>query len=109
VVSTLEGKTSMLIYDSADIESAVETIVDGCFYSNGQHRHSLNKVLVQENVYDDVLKRLERRFTRLNAGNHLDKCNDYSKLIDSNERERLRTNLEIQSLQFGAQVVFYFL
>lgn len=33
---SLEGKSSMVIYDSADIDSACESVVDGVFYSNGQ-------------------------------------------------------------------------
>ena len=33
---SLNGKSSMIIYDSADIDSAIETTVDGCFYANGQ-------------------------------------------------------------------------
>lgn len=33
---SLEGKGSLVVYESADIDSAVEAVVDGCFYSNGQ-------------------------------------------------------------------------
>ncbi len=36
VLLSLEGKSSIVVYDSADLDSAVETVVDGCFYSNGQ-------------------------------------------------------------------------
>lgn len=36
VVVSLEGKSSLVVYESADLDSAIETIVDGCFYSNGQ-------------------------------------------------------------------------
>jgi len=33
---SLEGKSSMVVYESADTDSAVECAVDGCFYANGQ-------------------------------------------------------------------------
>ena len=33
---SLEGKSSLIIYEAADIDSAIEAIVDGCFYANGQ-------------------------------------------------------------------------
>ena len=33
---SFEGKSSLVVYESADIDSAVEAIVDGCFYANGQ-------------------------------------------------------------------------
>ncbi|CAF0965081.1 unnamed protein product [Brachionus calyciflorus] len=100
---SLEGKTSMVIYDSADLDSAVETIVDGSLYSNGQHRYSLNKLFIQENIYQKVLKRLETRFSKLNSGNHMDKCNDIGQLINQNDIENFKQALSIQTNEFGAQ------
>jgi acyl-CoA reductase-like NAD-dependent aldehyde dehydrogenase len=38
---SLEGKASLAIYEWADVESAIETIVYGCFYSNGQVNQTL--------------------------------------------------------------------
>jgi acyl-CoA reductase-like NAD-dependent aldehyde dehydrogenase len=33
---TLNGKSSLVIYDSADFDSAIESVVDGCYYANVQ-------------------------------------------------------------------------
>jgi acyl-CoA reductase-like NAD-dependent aldehyde dehydrogenase len=33
---SLEGKASLVVYECSDIDSVVETVVDGCFYANGQ-------------------------------------------------------------------------
>ena len=33
---SLDGKSSMVVYDSAELDSAVECAVDGCFYANDQ-------------------------------------------------------------------------
>ena len=118
---SVDGKSSMVIYESADIDSSIECVVDGCFYSNGQvnswyfvcfklnliienlkNRYSLNKLYVQECVYDDVMLRLETRFSKLKTGNHLDKCNDYGPVFNLNE---LKEALENQSTEFGAEVI----
>ncbi len=61
-------------------------------------------MFVQESVYEDVVKRLERRFEKLRTGNNLDKCNDYSALIDANDSQILKSSLTNQSAQFGAKV-----
>lgn len=50
-----------------------------------QHRYSLNKVLVQECIYNDVLERLVARFSKVKTGNHMDKCNDYGSVRNSVE------------------------
>jgi acyl-CoA reductase-like NAD-dependent aldehyde dehydrogenase len=64
----------------------------------------LNKVFVQESVYERVQQRLEERFGKLRTGNHLDKCNDYSVLINQNDLDSLKQGLQNQASQFGAQV-----
>lgn len=55
-----------------------------------QHRFSINKVLVQENVYDDIYDRLDKRFQRLRCGSNLDKCNDYGAFINETEFNSLK-------------------
>ena len=121
----------MAIYDTADIDSAIETIVDGCFYSNGQvnkkfyyirifltfksklsftlfkHRYSLNKVFIQENIYEDVRSRLEKRFAKLRVGNHMDKCNDIGPLLNPNDISNFREISKNQVTESGVQVLAF--
>ena len=104
VLLSVEGKSAMIVYESADLDSAVEISVDGCLYSNGQHRYSLNKIFVQENVYETFLRRLENRFTKLRHGNHMDKCNDIGNLIDKFDMENFRKALNEQEKEFGAKI-----
>ncbi|RNA25037.1 Aldehyde dehydrogenase family 16 member A1 [Brachionus plicatilis] len=100
----VEGKSSMIVYESADVDSAIETAVDGCLYSNGQHRYSLNKIFVQENIYESFLRKLECRFDKLRQGNHMDKCNDIGCLIDKNDLDKFRRALSEEASEFGAKV-----
>ena len=68
-----------------------------------QHRYSLNKLFIQENVYDDVLQRLEARFNKLKVGNHLDKCNDCGPILNAAEFKEV---IEAQATEFEAEVYF---
>jgi len=97
----LEGKGLVVVYESADVDSVVESVIDGCFYSNGEHRYSLNKVLIQESVYGSFLERLETRFSKLRTGNNMDKCNDYGPVRNSFQ---LKEALAKQVEAYGAQV-----
>ena len=49
--------------------------------------------MVQESIYEDTLKRLERRFQKLRVGTHLDKCNDFGPFINESEANKFRNNL----------------
>lgn len=63
----------------------------------------MNKLFIQENVYDDVLQRLEARFNKLKVGNHLDKCNDCGPILNAAEFKEV---IEAQATEFGAEVYF---
>lgn len=38
VLVSCEAKSSLVVYESADFDSAIEAVIEGCFYSNGQVR-----------------------------------------------------------------------
>lgn len=61
----------------------------------------MNKVLIQECMYADILQRLENRFVKVRTGNHLDKCNDYGPVLNSQEFKDI---LAKQVMTNGAQV-----
>ena len=64
----------MVVYDSADLDSAAESVVDAIWFNQGQVCSAGSKLLVQEPIYDKFVdklkKRLERGF-RIGERNHL--------------------------------------
>ncbi len=54
----------------------------------------MNKVFVQENIFDDILQRLEIRFKKLRVGSNMDKCNDYGPFVNANDSKQLKDGLK---------------
>ena len=76
--ATLElgGKAANIIYDDAAIDEAVEGIVNGIFFNQGHVCCAGSRLLVQENIHDEVLEKLKVRMSHIRLGNPLDKNTD---------------------------------
>jgi aldehyde dehydrogenase (NAD+) len=72
----LGGKSPYIIFDDADIDSAVEGLVDAIWFNQGQVCCAGSRLLVQEGIADDVYARLKTRMKALRVGNPLDKSID---------------------------------
>ena len=77
-MATLElgGKAANIIYDDAAIDEAVEGIVNGIFFNQGHVCCAGSRLLVQENIHDEVLEKLKIRMSHIRLGNPLDKNTD---------------------------------
>ena len=86
--ATLElgGKAANIIFDDAPIDQAVEGIVGGIFFNQGQVCCAGSRLLVQKNIHDEVIRRLKRRLETLRMGDPLDKNTDLGAI---NSREQL--------------------
>ena len=76
--ATLElgGKAANIVFDDAAIDEAVEGIVNGIFFNQGHVCCAGSRLLVQENIHDEVLEKLKVRMSHLRVGNPLDKNTD---------------------------------
>ena len=88
---TLEqgGKSPFIVYDDADLEGAIEGLVDAIFFNQGQVCCAGSRLLVQENIADDFLTRLKQRMARLRLGDALDKGIDIGAVIDPVQYETI--------------------
>ncbi|MGC2963763.1 aldehyde dehydrogenase family protein [Paraburkholderia sp. GV068] len=68
----LGGKSPFVVFDDADIEQAVEWIMFGIFWNQGQVCSATSRVLVQKGIYDKLLERLVEETNRITVGNGLD-------------------------------------
>src|SRR5579859_6264558 len=55
------GASANVVFEDAPLDQAVEGIVNGIFFNQGQVCCAGSRLLVQESVYDEVLDRLKRR------------------------------------------------
>jgi aldehyde dehydrogenase (NAD+) len=72
----LGGKAANIIFEDAPIDQAVEGIVNGIFFNQGQVCCAGSRLFVQEPALDAVLERLRRRLGTLRLGDPLDKNTD---------------------------------
>jgi len=90
VTLELGGKAANIVFDDAPVDQAVEGIVDGIFFNQGHVCCAGSRLLVQENVHDDVLERLKARMTTLRVGDPLDKNTDVGAINSAAQLTRIR-------------------
>ena len=99
--ATLElgGKAANIVFDDAAIDEAVEGIVNGIFFNQGHVCCAGSRLLVQENVADDVIMRLKHRLQTLRVGDPLDKNTDVGAINSAAQLARIRELTEIGEAQ----------
>ena len=78
----LGGKSPYVVFDDADLDSAVEGLVDAIWFNSGQVCCAGSRLLVQEGVADRFHDKLKRRMDGLRIGDPLDKCIDVGAVVD---------------------------
>ncbi|HET8989394.1 MAG TPA: aldehyde dehydrogenase family protein, partial [Humibacillus sp.] len=91
--ATLElgGKAANVVFDDAPIDQAVEGIVGGIFFNQGQVCCAGSRLLVQENVHDEVVAKLKRRLQTLRVGDPMDKNTDLGAINSREQLDRITT------------------
>ena len=100
----LGGKDSLIVLEDADMERATSAASFGAFMHQGQVCMSVEKVLVQEQVYDTFMKGFVARASKLKTGNVADKSNVIGPLINDRQAARVKHQLE-DAVAKGAKIV----
>ncbi|MEU7980347.1 aldehyde dehydrogenase family protein [Micromonospora sp. NPDC049081] len=90
VTLELGGKAANIVYDDAPVDQAVEGIVNGIFFNQGHVCCAGSRLLVQENVAEQVLDALKRRMALLRVGDPLDKNTDVGAINSAAQLARIR-------------------
>ncbi|RNI22156.1 aldehyde dehydrogenase family protein [Flexivirga caeni] len=85
----LGGKAANIIFDDAPVDQAVEGIVNGIFFNQGQVCCAGSRLLVQESVAEDVIHRLQRRLGTLRVGDPMDKNTDVGAINSAAQLARI--------------------
>jgi aldehyde dehydrogenase (NAD+) len=86
----LGGKGANIVFEDAPIDEMIEGIIDGIFFNQGHVCCAGSRLLVQESVADEVLRRLLRRVDQLRVGNPMDKNTDVGAINSAAQLERIR-------------------
>ncbi|MYS91796.1 MULTISPECIES: aldehyde dehydrogenase family protein [Streptomyces] len=102
VTLELGGKGANIVFDDAPVDQAVEGIVNGIFFNQGQVCCAGSRLLVQESIQGELLESLKRRLSTLRLGDPLDKNTDIG-AINSEEQLTRITSLVEQGEAEGAE------
>ena len=81
----LGGKAANIVFEDAAIDEAVEGIVNGIFFNQGHVCCAGSRLLLQENVAEEVLSKLKTRMAKIRVGDPMDKNTDLG-AINSHEQ-----------------------
>jgi aldehyde dehydrogenase (NAD+) len=98
----LGGKAANIVFDDAPIDQAIEGIVNGIFFNQGHVCCAGSRLLVQENIHEEVVDRLKQRLSTLRLGDPLDKNTDIGAINSREQLMRIRELSDIGEAE-GAQ------
>jgi len=78
----LGGNAPFIVYEDADLDSAVKGLIAAKFRNAGQTCVCVNRVLVQESIYNKFVDKFKKEVEKLNIGNGLDEKNNIGPLIN---------------------------
>ena len=86
----LGGKSPFIIFEDADLDGAVEGVVDAIWFNQGQVCCAGSRLLVQEGIAEKVYAKLRARMANLRVGDPLDKSVDMGAIVDPVQLKRIR-------------------
>ncbi|OOY03504.1 betaine-aldehyde dehydrogenase [Thioclava sp. F28-4] len=104
VTMELGGKSPMIVFDDADIESAIGAAMLGNFYSSGQICSNGTRVFVQKGIKEKFLARLKERAETIVAGDPLDEATQFGPLISKAQFDKVMSYVESAKSE-GARLV----
>jgi aldehyde dehydrogenase (NAD+) len=95
VTLELGGKAANIVFDDAPIDETVEGIVNGIFFNQGHVCCAGSRLLLQENVAEEVLHKLKKRMEKIRVGDPMDKNTDVGAI---NSKEQLLKIIELAAV-----------
>jgi aldehyde dehydrogenase (NAD+) len=86
----LGGKSPFVVFEDADLDSAVEGLVDGIWLNQGQVCCAGSRLLMQESIAETLMKKIRDRMSTLRVGSPLDKAIDIGAIVAPVQLDRIR-------------------
>ena len=97
----LGGKSPFIVFEDADLDSAVEGLVDGIWLNQGQVCCAGSRLLMQESIAEPLIAKIRERMVTLRVGPPLDKAIDIGAIVAPVQLERIQ-RLVNQGIAEGA-------
>jgi aldehyde dehydrogenase (NAD+) len=97
----LGGKSPFVIFEDADLDSAVEGLVDGIWFNQGQVCCAGSRLLMQESIAETLISKIRERMSTLRIGLPLDKAIDIGAIVAQVQLDRIHRMVD-QGIADGA-------
>ncbi len=99
----LGGKSPFIVFDDADLDGAVEGLVDAIWFNQGEVCCAGSRLLVQEGIAEKLYAKVRARMETLRVGSPLDKSTDIGAVVSAEQLDRITALVETGRKE-GAQV-----
>jgi aldehyde dehydrogenase (NAD+) len=100
----LGGKAANIVFEDAPLDQAIEGVIAGIYFNMGHVCCAGSRLLVQESVFNTVVRKLRDRIQTLRLGNPLDKNTDIGAINNKPQLEKIRELVE-SGVAEGAELV----
>src|ERR1700685_1403692 len=97
----LGGKSPFIVFEDADLDSAVEGLVDGIWLNQGQGCCAGSRLLMQESIAEPLIPKIRDRWGTLRVGPPLDKGIDIGAIVARVQLDRIQRLVD-QGISEGA-------
>ncbi|MZR31279.1 aldehyde dehydrogenase family protein [Sneathiella litorea] len=97
----LGGKSPFIVFDDADLDSAVEGVVDAIWFNQGQVCCAGSRLLLQEGIAEKMVAKLQKRMETLRIGDPLDKSIDMGAIVDPVQLSTIKSLVKKGAVEGG--------
>ncbi|MEJ6707642.1 MAG: aldehyde dehydrogenase family protein [Amylibacter sp.] len=90
----LGGKSPFIVFDDADLDSAVEGVVDAIWFNQGQVCCAGSRLLLHEPIAKQMITKLRDRMAQLRVGDPLDKCTDIGAIVHPKQLKQISAKVD---------------
>ena len=103
----LGGKSANIVFSDAAIDQAIEGVINSIYFNQGHVCCAGSRLIVEENIHDEFVRKLKRRMKQLRVGNPLDKNTDIGAINSKEQLNKIRTCLgKKEGGEFLKQILF---
>ena len=103
VTLELGGKAANIVFDDAPIDQAIEGIINGIYFNQGEVCCAGSRLFVQESIYEPLLDKLKARLSTLRVGDPLDKNTDVGAINSAGQLAKI-AELVQSGIEEGAEI-----
>ena len=100
----LGGKSPFIVFEDADLDSAIEGVVDAIWFNQGEVCCAGSRLLVQESIAEKFIAKLRNRMEKLRVGDPLDKAVDMGAIVSPQQLETISDLVKV-GIKEGGRVI----